>query len=401
MERNPRSKIEHQPWRSWLMGLSLFVLALAGCGQARDPFPGARERALRGKALDDRLAAIQELGEAEDRRAIPALLDLLRDADPSIQVSAADALYALGDDRGYPNLLVILRERGSRGGAGMAAWSLGHRHERRGIPALIEALGAEDRDLRRVAATSLGQIGDPVAVESLGYALDRDPANPHAAEALGVLADRRAVPALSRAFERAESSVGTRLAAAWALAALGEDGYVEYLVAHVRAVVEAPPMSVTLPTPDGEGQMLATNPRYRQWRREHPIGDWRAILYLARTRDPRAFAPLVAALQAEDRNTIRTAVEALAYLGDPRAVPALVKALGERDRSRVEAITFARALVLFEDEAAQAAVDQAVPDAAQRQCLRQRARAHGYAGAFLTLRIPVTLPPRPKADPDC
>jgi bilin biosynthesis protein len=55
------------------------------------------------------------------------------------------------------------------------------------VPALIQALGDSDRDVRRAAAEALGKLGDPQAVSPLIQALGDRSENVRraAAEALG------------------------------------------------------------------------------------------------------------------------------------------------------------------------------------------------------------------------
>jgi hypothetical protein len=69
------------------------------------------------------------------------------------------------------------------------------------VPALIQALGDSDWDVRRAAAEALGKLGDPQAVPALIQALGDSDVGVRraAAEALGKIGDPQAVPALIQA----------------------------------------------------------------------------------------------------------------------------------------------------------------------------------------------------------
>jgi hypothetical protein len=73
--------------------------------------------------------------------AVPALIQALGDSDWEVRCAAAEALGAIGDPQA--------------------------------VPALIKALGDSDRDVRRAAAEALGKLGDPQAVPALIQALGR------------------------------------------------------------------------------------------------------------------------------------------------------------------------------------------------------------------------------------
>ncbi len=73
--------------------------------------PKATEAAL--KALKDdkpevRAAAAQSLGDMKAKSAIPQLVDLVNDKEPSVIMAAAHSLIALGDNRGYNVYYAIL-----------------------------------------------------------------------------------------------------------------------------------------------------------------------------------------------------------------------------------------------------------------------------------------------------
>jgi HEAT repeat protein len=64
--------------------------------------------ALKDDKEDVRRAAAQSLGEMGTKSAIPQLLEMTRDKEPSVILAAARALITLGDDRGYNQFYAVL-----------------------------------------------------------------------------------------------------------------------------------------------------------------------------------------------------------------------------------------------------------------------------------------------------
>jgi len=230
------------------------------------------------------------------------------------------------------------------------------------IPALIQALGDSDRDVRWVAAKALGKLGDPQAIpalsvwahagedaardalQTLGHPmldLPQAVAQVAAQGAWGVLIraltctqvrevvvglGAPAVPALIQALGDSDSAV--RRAAAEALGAIGD-------LQAVPALIQA-------------------------------LGDWRsenvrcaAAEALGKLGDPQAVPAFIKALGDSDRAVRRAAAEALVKIGTP-AVPAFIKALGDSDRAVRRAA--AEALGAIGDPQAVPALIQALGD---------------------------------------
>ncbi len=114
----------------------------------RDPDPKVRE------------AAAWTLGKFGERRAVDPLLTSLGDADPKVREAAAKVLEELGEPLGR---LIHDTLAGSRG----AGNDLAVRKDPRSLDALIRSLRNRDGQVRRAAATVLGKIRDPRAVDGL------------------------------------------------------------------------------------------------------------------------------------------------------------------------------------------------------------------------------------------
>jgi len=209
-----------------------------------------RERALeRARALDRPEALLPELetalrdgGDAERRNAARSLLAALaapgarggalerlerlavEDADGDVRVLAASALGETGNPEARAALERALADPDPNVAAA-AADGLGSLRDPRAVYALVATLRGEDPWKRLAAATSLGRIGDPRALPALAEAA-RDPeVAAAAAEALGEIGDPAGLEALRAPAEAAapDARFAALEAAARLLAALPGD----------------------------------------------------------------------------------------------------------------------------------------------------------------------------------
>ena len=181
--------------------------SLAELGDAR-AVP-ARVDTLIDSSDEVRAASARALGKLGDERAVPALMGALGDSDSSIRETSAHALGTIGDPRAAPQLIGSLKdpEIGVRRAAVASLLKLDlDEHREEAVTALIEVMGdsrySEDvYSLRAEAADALGELGDrravPVLIEALGERY-KDEVVRSAARALGDIGDREAVPALVR-----------------------------------------------------------------------------------------------------------------------------------------------------------------------------------------------------------
>jgi HEAT repeat protein len=146
------------------------------------------------------IAAIKKM---ESLRDIVGLLELL---DPTLSVvyrrASARALAALAPARVVTEMAARLADEPDRGVRQSLARGLGRLGDDRALPVLIQSLQDRDLEVCHEAALALSRFNSPAAYEALLAALARKEnredwqVRRFAAQALGKLGDRRAVPAL-------------------------------------------------------------------------------------------------------------------------------------------------------------------------------------------------------------
>jgi HEAT repeat protein len=191
-------------------------------------------RVREARKWSERTHAAEILGLAGRAEAAPVLVSALRDRyedDDTVKVAAAAALAKLEDPAVIPLLIKELYnvdERSSRNVA-EALTAFGTM----AVPALLELLVNRAHPSARVwSARILGRIGDPAATDDLVARLhDRDDLlRMAAAEALGAIADGRALQPLVRATLR-DPAPQVRAHAAGAVAKIEGERAVDVLVA--------------------------------------------------------------------------------------------------------------------------------------------------------------------------
>ncbi|NVB79374.1 MAG: tetratricopeptide repeat protein [Kofleriaceae bacterium] len=115
-----------------------------------------------------REAATFTLGRSHDRRAVPPLVKALSDRRDSVQVLACLGLAQIDDARVGPALISVLKDPSRVDTVRAAcAYAIGARRASSGIPALLGALDDNRGEAQRLAAWSLGQLGDGKAIGPL------------------------------------------------------------------------------------------------------------------------------------------------------------------------------------------------------------------------------------------
>lgn len=186
-----------------------------------------RTRAMAAHALGD-------VVEPDDRaRAVPALIDALRDARPEVRTEAAMALGDLESEAAVEPLVARMSD-GVPAVRQAAAIALGRLGFGSAFDAMARALAEGPPDLRFQAATSLAEIDHERAAEPLVAALeDKDgEVVAAAALALGATGARHAADRLAALLET-WTNPRTRFDIAYALADLGDERAIDTLAGFV------------------------------------------------------------------------------------------------------------------------------------------------------------------------
>jgi HEAT repeat protein len=111
-----------------------------------------------------RVKAATELGRLGEKRAIPALIEALKDPNMALRNNAAFALGEIGAEEAVPRLIDLLRDPEERVRKS-AIKALGMIRAKDAVAPLLQVLDADNsRVTRKSALRSLGQIGDPKAL---------------------------------------------------------------------------------------------------------------------------------------------------------------------------------------------------------------------------------------------
>ncbi len=152
---------------------------------------GAR---LRSKETDERIRAVEVLGQLRLDKCVDYLLPQLRDPNPEMRDQVVHALGLALTDRVVDPLLVALRGDGRTGKAEIrrragAAQALGAIGSDRAVPALIVDMQFGEPEVRAAAAQALKRIPNPLMLEPLQGIAESgdDQARRDAADILAVL----------------------------------------------------------------------------------------------------------------------------------------------------------------------------------------------------------------------
>jgi HEAT repeat protein len=189
--------------------------------------------ALRHPSAEARTAACVRLAEIADPRTVDVLGGVLRNPqeDPQVRSAAASALEAIGGTAAVNKLIEVMRD--ARATDWLAVFSLTALSEQ-SFSLLLAVLTNPQVKGRAHAALALGLIGDRRAVGALSNALqDRDPVvRSRAAAALGRIGDASTFDSLVLALR--DPKVHVRRDAMWALSELGDRRAVGLLIRLLR-----------------------------------------------------------------------------------------------------------------------------------------------------------------------
>ncbi len=104
------------------------------------------------------------------RQAVDGLVGLLSHPDSAVRCSAMEGLAHLPDRRAVPALIEVLRKDVDMMARGYAAWALGQVRDPQAVGPLIDALGQKDAETWKISY-ALGEIDDPRGHDVLLQAL--------------------------------------------------------------------------------------------------------------------------------------------------------------------------------------------------------------------------------------
>ena len=206
---------------------------LEALGRVKDP--GAvpvLAAAVRDARTDarNRLFAANALGALEGDVARDALVAALRDDVPRVQLAAAFALGERRDPATVPALIDrALEEITAAYVREAAAAALGRMKDPRALAPLVVLLGCPALSVRVAAAHALAQLGDTAATPALVAKLGDAELAPALTEALGALMDKRAAAPLASLAVAPTTSAELRRKALWSVGELADPATVETL----------------------------------------------------------------------------------------------------------------------------------------------------------------------------
>jgi HEAT repeat protein len=236
--------------------------------------------------------------------ALPHLIQVLEDHNDDVRRAAASVLGEIGDFQATPHLIRVLEDK-DHNTRQAAVRALGKISDPRATPYLIQRLRDKNCHVREAVVRVLGEIDAPQVVPHLIQALEDRDSNVRgaAAWALGEIGGPQAVPYLIHALKDGEQLV--REAAAAALGEIGDLQAIPYLI-----------------------QALRDEERWVCQAAAEALGKI----------GPPSTLHLVRALGHKEWSVRQAAVEALGEIGDPQAAPYLIQALGDAEWSVRQAV---------------------------------------------------------------
>jgi HEAT repeat protein len=292
--RNIADRNAAEPLMRWLVSLDAYSQKMGNQSRSSAPFERDTviQRFLRGKALEQ---VIHALGVMRVQEATSYLIGALQDSEHIVSEAGIEALGEMGSFA-RPLLESVLADPSLISERRCEAVdALGASDDPAAVPALLKALEDSDSSVGNYAFAALGRMTDQRAFESVVAFLegsDQGRAS-NAAYHLGDFGDARAIEPLRKALGSTDQK--TRLYAAQALAKLGDQSGADILAECL-----------------GDGKALKD-----------------VIASLGMLGDPRAYEPLTRMLSSKEESECGGAAQSLGRLGDHRAIPSLVNLLAD------------------------------------------------------------------------
>jgi HEAT repeat protein len=143
--------------------LAAVRLAAAGAlyRSGRSDMWGVIQQAAGAQNPEERATALRMIGELQDPRGLPILLEALGHTQPSVRGAAASGLGELGNVRGIPALERALSDK-IPAVRTSAAISLGELGVKEGIPGLKKALADPNPVVKAAVVSALLRVGEPI-----------------------------------------------------------------------------------------------------------------------------------------------------------------------------------------------------------------------------------------------
>jgi HEAT repeat protein len=271
---------------------------------------------------DEAVAAVAGLALGEiGERAIGPLVAAVAKGNPKIDPARAATLLASLGGSGIQALVDALRDDGywERARVIETLCEIGDP----AVQPLIAALEDKTSEVQESAAEALGALADPRAVEPLVAALAHAGIRSAALGALGDIGDPRAVDAVVNALT--DENGWVRVVAAKALGKIGDPRAVDPLVHTMTDAGEGVPRAAAADALEHLGWTPQDDLQRGWWLVSR--GQWAAAGELGTA----AVEPLLVALGHREPAVRRSVVKALGQIGGPRATEALVAALNDKD----------------------------------------------------------------------
>ncbi len=331
-------------------GLWLIIMGLltTGCASKADEWIQILEH----PNPADRARAAMQLGEMGDRRAVPALIQTLKDREMPVRLAAVEALGKLGDRQAVDSLIAIVRDPNAMVGLS-AVEALGSIGGEKAVETLLRIAQARERPLSLGAMRSLGT--DDRSVQVLTTALSDRARDVRwvAALTLAHLKNRQALTPLIGALPKADRELRSVMMWAlntidpsWQTSAPAEeainrliDGLKIPNQSRYQAVQVLSEMDAEWKTRAGAG--AAMDFFLAQLATRDLMARIQAVGTLGQIGDARVVPSLLVALKDPNRQVQYVAIKALGELRDARAVEPLVEALEHQDPGMVSAAALA------------------------------------------------------------
>ncbi len=331
-------------------GLWLIIMGLltTGCASKADEWIQILEH----PNPADRARAAMQLGEMGDRRAVPALIQTLKDREMPVRLAAVEALGKLGDRQAVDSLIAIVRDPNAMVGLS-AVEALGSIGGEKAVETLLRIAQARERPLSLGAMRSLGT--DDRSVQVLTTALSDRARDVRwvAALTLARLKNRQALTPLIGALPKADRELRSVMMWAlntidpsWQTSAPAEeainrliDGLKIPNQSRYQAVQVLSEMDAEWKTRAGAG--AAMDFFVAQLATRDLMARIQAVGTLGQIGDARVVPSLLVALKDPNRQVQYVAIKALGELRDARAVEPLVEALEHQDPGMVSAAALA------------------------------------------------------------